>query len=170
MADEVDQILQTEQALNELLHELNQLKGQIAGFETARSSLDQVRADLTDAASRLAGLAERLDGVTAQIATIGTPEIVARIGAAEEALGTRLGNELDRSRAAATAEVHKMLSEITKWLKAHEEARASDAAMVAARASSARSSAAIAGFLAFLALLASGAALAAILLDWNLPQ
>ena len=79
MSTDADELLKAEQAVQELLKELQNLKGEIGGYETARKSLTETQAALADLVTRISALTERTQAVAESLRTIGTPEILSRI-------------------------------------------------------------------------------------------
>src|SRR5690349_13330525 len=100
MTKEVDDLLTAEQAVQDLLKELQSLKTQVGGYETARKALDAVRASLERFVDETIDLAGKTHVATATLEKIGTPEILTRIEAVKaeiselSAQSTRRGKSL----------------------------------------------------------------------------
>jgi DNA repair exonuclease SbcCD ATPase subunit len=78
MNNEVDELLNAEQAIQDLLKELRVLKQQVGGYENATKSLDEVRNSLDKLVEKTSTLAEKTHSAVTVLAKIGTPEIIAR--------------------------------------------------------------------------------------------
>lgn len=70
--------MKAEQEVQQLLIELQTLKKQVGGYDTARQSLEEVRQSLNGLVERTSALAEQTHSVTTTMAKIGTPEIIGR--------------------------------------------------------------------------------------------
>jgi hypothetical protein len=78
MACEVDEILMAETAVQDLLVELQELRKQVGGYDSAKLSLESARQSLDGLVEKTSALAERTHSATIMLGTIGTPEIIAR--------------------------------------------------------------------------------------------
>ena len=76
MANEVDELLTAEEAVQDVLKELHALKEEVGGYESAKQSLEAVRQSLDALVERTSNLA---DSATTMLGKIGTPEIIARV-------------------------------------------------------------------------------------------
>jgi hypothetical protein len=87
MANDVDDLLKAEQAVQEVLKELQTLKRQVGGYETAKQSLEDVRQALDGLIEKTSALAEQTYSATTTLGKIGTPEIIARAESIKLAIG-----------------------------------------------------------------------------------
>src|ERR1039458_5058805 len=78
MDNQVEGLLSAEQAVQDVLKELEALKKQVGGYDTAKQSLEEVRQLLLSLIERTATLGVQTHPATAMLAKIGTPEIIAR--------------------------------------------------------------------------------------------
>jgi len=78
MDAEIEQLLKTEQEIQELLRELQALKKQVGGYSNARESLEEARQSLHLLVEKTSTLAEQTHAATMMLGKIGTPEILAR--------------------------------------------------------------------------------------------
>jgi DNA repair exonuclease SbcCD ATPase subunit len=79
MDNEVEQLLKAEQEVQQLLKELQALKKQVGGYDTARQSLEEVRESLNGLVEKTSSLAEQTHLATTTLVKIGTPEIISRV-------------------------------------------------------------------------------------------
>lgn len=96
MATDAEHLLATEQAIHELLRELEELKAQVGGYEHARKSLDEVRQTLEQLVERTSSLAEQTHSLTGTLGRIGTPEIMVRIDNARSEVSQAVGGLASR--------------------------------------------------------------------------
>ena len=78
MVNEVDKLLTAEQAVQDVLEELQALKKQVGGYDSAKQSLEAVRQSLDRLVEKTSTLAEKTHSATTMLGKIGTPEIIAR--------------------------------------------------------------------------------------------
>ncbi|MCY2926281.1 MAG: hypothetical protein NT031_12725 [Planctomycetota bacterium] len=78
MANET--LLAAEEAVQNVLTSLNQLRQEIEGYATAKESLEKVRDVLATMAAKTDRLAEETHSVIDTMGKIGTPEILGRVG------------------------------------------------------------------------------------------
>jgi glutaredoxin 2 len=78
MANEVNELLTAEQAVQDVLKELQALKKQVGGYDSAKQSLEAVRQSLDGLVEKTSTLAEKTLSATTMLGKIGTPEIIAR--------------------------------------------------------------------------------------------
>jgi hypothetical protein len=86
MASEADDLLSAEQAVQNLLKELQALKKQVGDYDSARQSLDTARQSLDGLVQQTAALAEKTHSAITTLSKIGTPEILARVDAVRLAI------------------------------------------------------------------------------------
>jgi hypothetical protein len=78
MDNQVEELLKAEQAVQDLLKELQALKTQVGGYDSAKKSLEDVRQSLNVLVETTSTLAEKTHSATTILNKIGTPEIIAR--------------------------------------------------------------------------------------------
>jgi hypothetical protein len=78
MAEEAQQLLAAEEAVQELLTNLKVLKSEIDHYSEAKSSLADTRDAVVNLAAELSGLTGRAAGIIETIGEVGTPEILVR--------------------------------------------------------------------------------------------
>ncbi len=106
MANDADDLLKAEQAVQDVLKELQALKRQVGGYETAKQSLEDIRQTLNGLIEKTSALAEQTHTATTALGKIGTPEILARADALKQALGQLAADapkQADRVRKIASA-------------------------------------------------------------------
>jgi hypothetical protein len=79
MAEEAQQLLAAEEAVQELLTNLKVLKSEIDHYSEAKSSLADTRDAVVNLAAELSGLTGRAAGIIETIGEVGTPEILVRL-------------------------------------------------------------------------------------------
>lgn len=79
MAEEAEQLLAAEEAVQELLTSLRALKSEIEHYSEAKSSLTNTRDVVVNLATELSELTRRTAGIIEIIGKVGTPEILARL-------------------------------------------------------------------------------------------
>lgn len=100
MANDANDLLQAEQAVQDVLKELEALKCQVGGYDTAKQSLESVRQALESLISKTSALAEQTHAATITLGKIGTPELLSRTESLQEAV------------AALTADVPKLAVQV----------------------------------------------------------
>jgi hypothetical protein len=106
MANEADNLLKAEQAVQDVLKQLEALKKQVGGYETAKQSLEEVRRTLDRLIEKTSTLAEQTHIATATLGKIGTPEILSRADGLKQAIGllaTDAAKQGQRARKVALA-------------------------------------------------------------------
>jgi cell division septum initiation protein DivIVA len=106
MANDADDLLQAEQAVQDVLKELEALKRQVSGYDTAKQSLEGVRQALDSLIAKTSALAEQTHAVTATLSKIGTPELLSRAESLKEgvaALAADIPKQSERVRSVALA-------------------------------------------------------------------
>jgi hypothetical protein len=88
MNGDVDQLLAAEQAIKDVLVELDALRVQLGSYSTARDALEHVRGSLAELASKTSLLAEKTHAATTTLATIGSPEILSRLEGLRSSVAT----------------------------------------------------------------------------------
>jgi ElaB/YqjD/DUF883 family membrane-anchored ribosome-binding protein len=96
MSKEAHDLLEAENAVQELLSELKGLKGQIEGYANARESLNQVSRKLGEMVERTQTLAEETHDAITVLTKIGTPQILSAIQGLNNDLKD-LANDIDNS-------------------------------------------------------------------------
>jgi DNA repair exonuclease SbcCD ATPase subunit len=86
MANDANDLLQAEQAVQDVLKELEALKRQVGGYDTAKQSLEGVRQALESLIAKTSALAEQTHTVTTTLGKIGTPELLSRAESLKEAV------------------------------------------------------------------------------------
>ena len=76
MSKEVDELLEAEEAVQELLSELEELKRQISGYGDAREALNHVSRKLGELVEQTQTLSEGTHSAITVLTKIGTPEIL----------------------------------------------------------------------------------------------
>ena len=79
MANEAEQLLAAEQAVQTLLEHLAQLQREIEGNANARASLQDTQARLADLTDQIKQLAEQSHLVIGKMGEVGTPEVLSRL-------------------------------------------------------------------------------------------
>jgi hypothetical protein len=79
MAEEAQQFLAAEEAVQELLTNLKALKSEIDHYSEAKSSLADTRDSVVNLAAKLSELTGRAAGIIETIGQVGAPEILARL-------------------------------------------------------------------------------------------
>jgi cell division septum initiation protein DivIVA len=111
MANEAEELLAAEQAVQQLLKELEELKKQIGGYDQARQSLDAVRLTLQTMVERTQTLSEKTHLAITVLSKIGTPEIIARVDGVKTAikdLGIRFDDAYKLQVAAAEEQTKRL--------------------------------------------------------------
>lgn len=90
MAGDAEQLLKAEQAVQQLVKELEKLMGEVGGYATATKTLEDVRKSLQELIGRTSELAQQAHSAIAALIKIGTPEILARINTATAAIEEKL--------------------------------------------------------------------------------
>jgi cell division septum initiation protein DivIVA len=106
MANDADDLLQAEQAVQDVLKELGDLKRQVGGYDTAKQSLEGVRQALEGLIAKTSALAEQTYAATATLGKIGTPELLSRAESLKQAvaaLTADMPKQADRVRNVALA-------------------------------------------------------------------
>jgi DNA repair exonuclease SbcCD ATPase subunit len=106
MANDADDLLQAEQAVQDVLKELETLKRQVGGYDTARQSLEGVRQALENLIAKTSALAEQTYAVTATLGKIGTPELLSRAESLKDAIAALTADmpkQAERVRSVALA-------------------------------------------------------------------
>lgn len=98
MATETDEFLKAEDAVNELLANLERLKGEIGSYESARKSLEDTGDALRQITASLDQAARQANGVFELLQQIGTPEILNEIRRLSDASGRLATLSTDTSR------------------------------------------------------------------------
>lgn len=114
MANEAEELLAAEQAVQQLLKELEELKKQIGGYDQARQNLEGVRLTLQTMVERTQTLTEKTHLAITVLSKIGTPEIIARVDGVKTAikdLGVQF-NEAYKLQATAAEEQAKKLNRV----------------------------------------------------------
>lgn len=127
MANETEQLLSTEQAVQQLLKELETLMKQVGGYDHAKQSLEEVRQGLRGLIERTSSLAEQTQSATATLGKIGTPEILARVDNAKsavtqsvEATGGKVGGGIEASTKAVVSAIRELAMRSEEARKAQE--------------------------------------------------
>ena len=127
MANETEQLLSTEQAVQQLLKELETLMKQVGGYDHAKQSLEEVRQGQRGLIERTSSLAEQTQSATATHGKIGTPEILARVDNAKsavtqsvEATGGRVGGGIEASTKAVVSAIRELAVRSEEARKAQE--------------------------------------------------
>jgi len=79
MANETTKLLNAEAAVQELLTNLQRVKGEMESYNNAAISLGSARDGVLLLVSKMADLVEKTGGVVQSLSSIGTPEILARL-------------------------------------------------------------------------------------------
>jgi uncharacterized phage infection (PIP) family protein YhgE len=79
-----EQLLSAEQAVQELLGKLQDLRGQVEGYSQARESLTETQRGLGNLVSQTRELADQTLSATKALKEVGTPEILAKISELRE--------------------------------------------------------------------------------------
>jgi hypothetical protein len=80
-----EQLLSAEQAVQELLGKLQDLRGQVEGYSQARESLTETQRGLGNLVSQTRELADQTLSATKALKEVGTPEILVKISELREA-------------------------------------------------------------------------------------
>ena len=102
MAKESEQLLAAEEAVQQLLRNLERLKAEIEGYAKAKLSLEETRVGLQRLTGQIGDLAGRVASVAESLRKIGTPELLSRIDAAKteaaaasKELGDRIAKDVE---------------------------------------------------------------------------
>jgi hypothetical protein len=101
MASEVDELLGAEEAVQQVLSELEALKAQVGHYSSAKQSLQTATDGLRSLIDKTSLLAEKAQNTIVELGKIGTPEILARISEAKQAVAdssSQVATEMQKLR------------------------------------------------------------------------
>lgn len=85
---EIDELLRAEEAIQQLLSELEALKAQVGHYSAAKQSLQDATESLRSLVDKTSVVAERAHNTFTELGRIGTPEILAQIGDTKQSVAS----------------------------------------------------------------------------------
>jgi uncharacterized phage infection (PIP) family protein YhgE len=114
MSAETEGFLDAERAVNQLLTDLERLKGEVEGYANAKQTLETTRTQVDDVLRKLSQLAERSHDVIEALGKVGTSEILQQIDALRLAnsgltqSSIQLAKDVQESQTQATVALDKI--------------------------------------------------------------
>jgi ElaB/YqjD/DUF883 family membrane-anchored ribosome-binding protein len=118
MSKESDELLEAEQAVQELLSELEKLKRQIGGYSDAREALNHVSQKLGELIQQTQTLTEGTHRAITVLTKIGTPEILNAIKELAMSL-TSLAVQIDQSLKKQAIEAENRIKQLNSKINAN---------------------------------------------------